>query len=194
MEPMFLCTKARSVMTGATRAPSASASGMDPTCRQSLPNFLVHLIEENADGEALNLIARVTLAQYPPLRCGPSKANRGSSRTSSVHGGSVQGSVRGSVQGSVRGPAPGAARGAHPVSRSARAPQALAPAAPVSTAEILQQMQAQNQALMARMEAMGLGNMNLGKINLGLGPTGRSRPSSSECQAQPISSIYRGAA
>lgn len=146
-----------------------TASGFTPTSRQSLPKFLVHLIEEHAEGDALDLIARVTLAQYPPLRCGPAKAGRGSSsRASSVHGGSVQGSVRGgSVQGSMQGSVRGgsiANRGAAtaaPVARSTRptqpAPVATAPT--LNTAQIYQQMLAQNQAMMAHMQANGLGNM-----------------------------------
>lgn len=154
-----------------------TASGFTPTSRQSLPNFLVHLIEAHAEGEALDLIARVTLAQYPPLRCGPARAGRGSSSSaSSVRGGSVQGSVRsGSVQGSVRSGSiqssmqrstQGATRGGYrgsaaPATRSSRstqpAPVATAPA--LSTAEIYQQMLAQNRQMLAHMQANGLGNM-----------------------------------
>lgn len=63
-----------------------TASGFTPTSRQSLPNFLVHLIEEHAEGDALDLIARVTLAQYPPLRCGPAKAGREMEESETVVG------------------------------------------------------------------------------------------------------------
>ncbi len=161
-----------------------TASGFTPTSRQSLPNFLVHLIEEHAEGEALDIIARVTLAQYPPLRCGPSKAGRGSSsRGSSVDGGSVQGSSQGSLHGSVRGGSvrggsvhgsvngsvKGSTRGGYMSNRgsAAHATRSSRPTqpAPVTTApalsrnEMYQQMLAQNQAMMAHMQAHGLGDM-----------------------------------
>ena len=87
-------------------------SGLALRYKQSLSAFLVHVIEDHADGEVLDLIARVALAQHPPSRCGPTKANRGASRTGSVSGGSVHsGSVHGSVQGSRQGSTHGSVHG-----------------------------------------------------------------------------------
>ena len=91
-----------------------SPSGLTTTYRQSLSTFVMYLIDDHAEGEILDLISRVLLAQYPPLRYGPSKPNKSTSHISSVQGGSVysgsmQGSRQGSVQASLRG---ASARGA----------------------------------------------------------------------------------
>jgi hypothetical protein len=163
--------------------------GLTNTYRQSLSAYVTHVLEEHASHEGLDIIARVVLAQYPPLRYGATKKNasRGSSvrgtsvQGGSVHGGSVHGgSVHGgSVHGgSVRGapvhaqaparnmPAPGpqltrANLNAHvrnvgssvPVTR----PLAGGPAPSANDSTMVYaRILAQNQAIMAQMENLGL--------------------------------------
>jgi len=165
-------------------------SGLALRYFQSLSGFLLHVIQDHADGESLDLIARVALAQHPPSRCGPTKANRGASRTGSasggsvrsgsvhgsrqgsVHGGSRQGSVHGSMHGSVHDSVhssyqrPVHSRGnlnvrpqARPVQQNrVPLPQASSgpPATPKNTREVLEQMLAQNNAIMQQMQGLNM--------------------------------------